>query len=256
MSPLATALLGRALGQRLPLHTWLACVVGAVSVALVFAGSVETSPAATRGCLLACVCTICFSAFLVAGSHFGDVTILPCFPVAGCLMVAVAFAILGSRSGYARPASKADAVLVLLNGLINGLANVLMVVGSQTCPAAEVSLIALLETGLAPVLVYLITLKDEHQEVPDTLTIVAGALIIVVLAAHTLYDAHVASRATAAAAAAIVAPVIDEAKPAPGLLEAGLQGENATGATVLAAAEVVLAPAEHETGMRTLEGRC
>jgi hypothetical protein len=38
MSPLATALLGRALGQRLPLHTWLACVVGAVSLAKLLPG--------------------------------------------------------------------------------------------------------------------------------------------------------------------------------------------------------------------------
>ena len=88
--------------------------------------------------------------------------------------------------------------------------SVLMIVGSQTCPAAEVSLIALLETALSPVLVYLVTLHAAAgPEVPDVKSIVAGVLIIATLAVHTVYDALWERRKTRVAVDAASAPATD-----------------------------------------------
>lgn len=157
MSPLITALMGRAMGHKLPLHTWGACVVGAVSVGLVFAGSAKAGPDQTRGCLLALTATFCFSSVMVLGSHLGAVSLIPVFPVrcsgrsrrsvvpalflfhlalrhfltrfcgaqvAGVLMVAISLAALGRNATLATPTNGADAGLLILNGLINGIANV------------------------------------------------------------------------------------------------------------------------------------
>ena len=108
-------------------------------------------------------------------------------------------------AGYtgATPSSTAQYFLAVGNGAANGLGVVLLFLGSQSCPAPEVALMALLETGLAPVLVYLVTLNQRGgPEKPSTDTMVAGGLIIACLAAHTLVDARAARRAAALEAAA------------------------------------------------------
>ena len=190
MMPLTVALMGRALGTRLPLHTWVAAFAGSASVGLVFATGVSAGASQLKGCLLALAAMTCFATFVTLGSHMGSVSLVVTMPLGGVLMICVAFAALGPRWHFATPASRADACLLLGNGFINGLSNVMMIVGSQTCPAAEVSLIGLLETALSPVLVYLVTLHAAAgPEVPDVKSIVAGVLIIATLAAHTVYDA-------------------------------------------------------------------
>ena len=203
MMPLAVALMSRALGTRLPVHTWVAAFAGSASVGLVFATGVSAGASQLKGCLLALTSMTCFATFVTLGSHMGAVSLVVSMPLGGVLMLCTAFAALGPRWRAATPASRGDACLLLGNGLINGLANVLMIVGSQTCPAAEVSLTGLLETALSPVLVYLVTLHAAAgPEVPDVKSIIAGALIIATLAAHTVYDALWERRKAHAAAEA------------------------------------------------------
>jgi drug/metabolite transporter (DMT)-like permease len=63
LGPLTTAIMGRLiLGIKLPTHSWVACVAGFASVALVFAGSMEAGQAA--GCFMAAGCPLAFGAYL------------------------------------------------------------------------------------------------------------------------------------------------------------------------------------------------
>ena len=63
LGPLITALMCRAaLGAKLPTHSWVACVCGFLSVAVVFLGSMEAGSAV--GCLVAAGCPLCFGAYL------------------------------------------------------------------------------------------------------------------------------------------------------------------------------------------------
>jgi len=100
----------------------------------------------------------------------------------------------------------------------------LMALGAQTVPGAEVALLALLETPLGPLLTYLAV-----GEVPSKETMIAGALIVLTLAAHALYERHREEGAKAAGEAGGVAEglgegggrAVAETKPA---ADGGLEG--------------------------------
>ena len=194
MTPFACALMSRATGVRLPLHAWIAAVCGVASVGLVFATGVSAGTSQARGCMLALTSMVCFSAFVTLGSYKGAVSCVPAMPLAGALIALLALGALGPKWRYATPAGAADTVLLLLNGCINGCANVLMIIGTQSCPASEVSLISLLETALSPVLVFLVTLAIGSPEVPDRRSVVAGGLIVLTLVGHTAFDMHLERR--------------------------------------------------------------
>lgn len=194
MTPFAVALLSRATGTRIAAHAWAAAVFSVASVGLVFASGMSAGPAQLKGCLLALASMACFAAYITLGSHKGAVSCVPSMPLAGALITLVALAALGINWHYAQPADASDVPLLLLNGHINGVSNILMIVGSQTCPATEVSMISLLETALSPVLVFLVTLRYATPEVPDKRSIIAGALIIVTLLGHTAVDMHLERR--------------------------------------------------------------
>jgi len=193
-TPFCVALMMRATGARLPLHAWVAAIFGVASVGLVFATGMTAGTAQARGCLLALASMFCFSSYLTLGSYKGAVSCVPAMPPAGALMTLIALAALGPRWRYASPAGAVDAVLLILNGSINGVANILMIVGSRTCPATEVSLISLLETALSPILVFAVTLAGGAPEIPDTKSCIAGGLIVLTLLFHTAFDIHMERR--------------------------------------------------------------
>ena len=128
----------------------------------------------------------------------GAVSCVASMPLAGVFMVAISLAVLGPKAHYAAPASATDGVLLVVNAMTNAVSNAMLAMGTQSVPAAEVSLIGLLETAFSPVLVYLVTLHDPRPEIPDAKSIVAGVLIIATLAGHTLWDARLARRRAAA----------------------------------------------------------
>jgi len=198
MMPLACALMSRAIGVKLPLHTWLAAGVACIAVALCFASGIQAGPQQVKGCILALAAMIMFGSFVTMGSFSGAVSCVPAMPLAGVLSICICFAGLGPRWHYATPYDRADGGFLMLNGLTNAVANVMVVVGTQSVPSTEVSLIGLLETALGPVLTYLVTLnRPQGPEVPDTKSIAAGCIIVSVLVIHTLVDVRIARRAHA-----------------------------------------------------------
>ena len=88
----------------------------------------------------------------------------------------------------AHPASvPADRVngLLLLCGLVIPVSFTLITLGPRYLPAHEVALIGLLETVLGPYLVWLVL--DEH---PGAAALMGGAIVLTILALHTLVGAR------------------------------------------------------------------
>lgn len=77
---------------------------------------------------------------------------------------------LGRDISGARPADTADLFGVVLSQTLSAVALVLLTLGSSITPPAEVSLMLLLETAVAPFLVY--GFVGERPSVP---TVIAGA---------------------------------------------------------------------------------
>jgi len=189
MLPLACALGGLVLRVRLSRSTWAAVCVACVSTGLVFSTGVSAGPNATYGCMAALGAMFTFSLFVLLSSHLGDVSCVPAMPLSALLCIGISLASL-DKPGFARPASGRDAVLLLVNGCCTGMANALLLVATQSIPAAEAALIGLLETAVSPILVYLVTLRPGPAEVPATRSIVACALIVATLFTHVLWEAR------------------------------------------------------------------
>ncbi len=73
--------------------------------------------------------------------------------------------------------------LILLSGALLSLAMSLTAIGPRYLPAAEVSLLILLETVLGPLLVWAVL-----DEVPPDTTLIGGAVVIGALLAHTFWN--------------------------------------------------------------------
>lgn len=158
LGPLLTALLSRFIyGLHLPRHTWVACVAGFLCVALVFAGSFSAGPSEIGGCMLAAAVPLLFGLFLTLAASKPDVNLAPLSISGGLCSFLIAASVLslhGSIHG-AKPASARDFFMLVFNGSSNSVANLVLSIGVQSCPAAEASLINLLETALSPFLVYI-----------------------------------------------------------------------------------------------------
>jgi len=188
LGPLVAALLGRVfLSALLPLHSWIACAAGFLSVALVFAGSMDAGGLA--GCFVAAFCPLTFAAYLTLSTHKGEVSLAPGMPLSGVVVALVSLAVLGPRCGGAAAADASDGLLLIFNAAANALAQVLVTVGSQTVPAAECVLICLIETALSPFLVYALV-----GEKPSGQTIAAAVLILLTLTVHAAYDMYLEKR--------------------------------------------------------------
>ena len=184
LGPLVTALMCRAfLGALLPLHSWVACVCGFLSVALVFAGSMDASSLA--GCFVAAGCPLTFGAYLTLSTAKPEVSLAPGMPLSGVLVAVIALLALGPHAGGAAAADAADGALLMFNAAANAAAQVLVTVGSQTVPAPECVLICLIETALSPFLVYAVV-----GEKPSGQTVAAAVLILLTLSVHAAYDMY------------------------------------------------------------------
>lgn len=202
--PLVTATICRfVLGRRLPAHTLAACACAFAAVALCFGGSVSAADG-LAGCALALLAVVATSAYWTLSEYLGgDVSLLPCTVLGGaqtCILTAIvrqapptalnsalcrrrprnqearsgrggaaATQALGEDLRGARPADGADFAGVVLSQVVSAMAILLLTVGSAVTPPAEVALMLLLETALAPFLVYAVV-----GEKPSVPTAVAG----------------------------------------------------------------------------------
>ncbi len=174
--PLFAALFGRLfLGETVALRTWLAMLAAIGGILVLASGSLRHGGLAGDG--LAVGVAILIGGYLTVLRHARVVDMLPALALSG--VVAAGLAALP-----ATPLSidSDDVVYVGLLGLVvMPTATGLIAQGPRYLPAAEVSLLMLLETVLGPLWVWLLL-----GETPTREAFLGGAVVIAALAWHSL----------------------------------------------------------------------
>jgi drug/metabolite transporter (DMT)-like permease len=192
LSPFMAGLLGWAwMGERVAGRTWAAMGVALLGSAIMVSRYFYTAAAAGSlgGDLLAFTVALSFAAATVLLRRNRGVRMLPAAALAAALASLVA-------SFAARPGSAdlGDLLLLALFGSGQlGLGMILFTTGARRIPVAEAALIAVLESVLGPVWVWLAI-----GENPGLPSLVGGAIVLAALAGHTLADLRLEWRAAAA----------------------------------------------------------
>jgi drug/metabolite transporter (DMT)-like permease len=165
------------LGERVRRRTWVAMSVAVVGTIVMLWGS--TGAGSRIGDLLALVTATAFAGATVIVRWHRTVPM----PAAAALAAALAGVI---SLGEATPSSAGarDLVLLALFGMGQlGVGLLLFTAGARLIPVAEASLIAVLESVLGPVWVWLAV-----GERPGAFSLLGGAIILSALVAHTAAD--------------------------------------------------------------------
>ncbi len=168
LAPLCSALMGRVfLGEIVSKRTWVAIAVALVGISIIFGDGLSSG--GLFGMFLAFMMMLCYSSSIVTiRSQSGANIVAVCALNAFILMLAVSpfvsdFAI-GNR----------DLIICVFLGVVQiGLGMVLVTVGAQHVPAAQVSLLALLEVILGPIWVWI-----GVGEVPSIYALIGGAIVL------------------------------------------------------------------------------
>jgi drug/metabolite transporter (DMT)-like permease len=194
LSPFMAGLLGWAwMGEQVAPRTW-----GAMSVALLGSGIMVSryvyagpTRASLGGDLLAFTVALAFATATVLLRRRRQVQMLPAAALAAALTSVVASA--GARP---RAVDPGDLLLLAFFGACQlGFGMILFTAGARRIPVAEASLIAVLESVLGPVWVWLAL--GENPGLPSLL---GGTIVLAALASHTASDLHRERRARAAQA--------------------------------------------------------
>ena len=170
--------LGEPIERRMVL-TLIAVVIG---LGVITIGSSESKIASWKGDLWAVYIAAAFAAALTAVRKIKDVSMVPAVPFA---YIGAALVLLLFTSPF--EAFAANWPLYLGHGVMIGAASCLLTLGPRYITSAEVSLLVLLESVLAPILVWWVLGED-----PGPLAIAGGATVIVAL----LVSNYFAVRAT------------------------------------------------------------
>lgn len=161
-------------GERISNATWvaIAAVMGGVGIMVSDALAGRISP---MGDGLAIIMSIAFASAAVLTRRHANVGMMP----AVFLGTVIAIAISGSQATDLH-VSLRDAGLLFVFGALNlALGMVLFVTGVRLLPAAIAALISTAEPVLGPVWVWLV-----HKEIPNSRTLVGGAVVVVALLLH------------------------------------------------------------------------
>jgi drug/metabolite transporter (DMT)-like permease len=177
-TPLVTAVLARAvLAETVSRRTWLA--VGAALVGVAIMVSQSGQEASLAGDAIAAVIPVALAVATVTIRRRQEVAMTPAMALGTALAAAVALPLAG---GLALPGPDLP-LLVAFGSLQLGAGLALFSAGARLAPAAEVSLVALLEPILGPVWVWAVL-----GEFPGVAGLVGGSIVLVALALSTVTD--------------------------------------------------------------------
>lgn len=186
--PFFAAILGMLiLGEAVLKATWIAMAVAIGGVAIMVSGGVSADDA--LGMLLAVLAVLAYACMLVvlrsAKDNGGQAReLLPATAIAGILAALFCVPLVDSFA-----LDHSDLFISLCFGSVQiGAGFILITLAAQVVPAAQVALLALTETALAPLWVWLV-----FTETPGTHTLVGGMIIV----AAVLYNGVVALRQSA-----------------------------------------------------------
>mmetsp|Transcript_45540 Transcript_45540/g.105575 ORF Transcript_45540/g.105575 Transcript_45540/m.105575 type:complete len:394 (+) Transcript_45540:74-1255(+) len=199
-SPLWCAMLGCiAFGERPPMHTLLALLLGFTCVLVVFFGAREASPSGQEsmmgdvlgvigGFVLALYLTVCRH----AGMKHPEANLVP--SIMASSVVCTLFALVYSRGKVGEqcwPESGFTgwAYVATNGGVLMPIAFACLSTAPKYILSAEVAMIMLLEVLLGPLLVWVVL-----GEAPSLVTVIAGVGLVSLLGMHELYSARLAYR--------------------------------------------------------------
>ena len=164
------------MGERMSLRMMLTMLAVFVGLGIITYGSGETHGASLKGDLMAVCVSFVFAVALTAARRVRSVSMVPMLPVAYllsalCLLPFVQPLQLGVDQFY----------LVALHGLFIAISSVGLALGPRYIPSAEVALLILLESVLAPLLVWFALGED-----PGGYALVGGTIVIGALALSNL----------------------------------------------------------------------
>jgi len=190
VTPLISALLARAaLGEPIRPATWAAIAIAAIGVFVMVGEGLSAGDIA--GNLAALFAAACFAVFTVCLRWAGQAETLPAV-LLGALM-AILLGLVGAGATGGVILFRPDLVALTLGlGLILGVGLALFALGSRSVPAAELSLLSMIEILLSPVWV-LIFLGQSSS--PATLA--GGAIVLVAITLNAVSGLRLRRRGAA-----------------------------------------------------------
>jgi drug/metabolite transporter (DMT)-like permease len=181
-APLMAALLARiVLREPVRWNTWIAMLVALAGVGVMVNDTLTSHGIA--GSVLAIGCAACFAVNMVVLRARPDVDMMPTVVLGGLISSIITLPL-----AWPFPAPLAEVPWLAFLGVVQlGLGLVLFTIGLRYLPAAQASLVALLETVLGPLWVWLAI-----GEAPSAAGLLGGAMVLGALVANTLLEGRVA----------------------------------------------------------------
>jgi drug/metabolite transporter, DME family len=179
-TPLLSAILGRViLGERVQPQTWIAIGVALAGIFIMVRDSL--SAGAGLGNLAALLSAAAFAVFTVMTRrrNFGDP--MPVILMGALFSAATAAVMIGMRGDSFVIAPRGIAIAMAAGAILLGLGLSIFAVGGRVVPAAEMSLLSLLEVLLGPIWVWLFL-----DETASAATLVGGAVVLAAIVFNTL----------------------------------------------------------------------
>ena len=175
-APFVTAVLGWiVLRERVRPLTWLTMTIALAGITVMFVNGIQSGQ--LLGNIVALGPAVSFAIMLVTLRLAGDRDMIPAICLAGFVGAALGFAMADTLV-----LSSHDLALCLFLGVFQYTGGfVLITLGARYLPAAEVALLSLAETVLAPVWVWL-----GVGEVPTVLTLAGGAIVLSAVVAQAV----------------------------------------------------------------------
>ncbi len=182
--PFLVAIIARWLiGERISRALFLAMLGGFVGIGIVVWGGIDQPTIIGDGAAL--LTALLFAVYFAILRKRRDIDMVPGVVIAGLINCAFAIPFMFLLGQGLQPLQQMDSGTwgwTLLNGLLLPVGTALTAIGPRYLPAAEVSLLILLEVVLGPLAVW-----AGVGEVPPDTTLLGGALVLGSLLAHTLW---------------------------------------------------------------------
>jgi len=193
LTPFLSAILGLwILRERIPGITWVAMAVALIGMAVIFAGAGNAGSTFT-GTALAIFSAFCFSCYAVL-LRWGQKSEMSVALIWNAIyLVAVTAVVLTVPTGLRAETGLEQfaigwtnfAAVFVMGAVQLTLGLILFTIGSRSVPAAQLSLIALVEPTLSPLWAWLVA-----NELPPVWTFVGGAVILSAIAIQALFSAR------------------------------------------------------------------
>ena len=163
------------LSEKVPRRTWMAVITGFFGIVIIFRGSLLAGGG--KGDFLALITAMLMAANFVIIRKHRQVSMVPAVVLSGLLTTLVAFFMADSLSVIAPDIL----LLAFMGSIVMPIPLTIMTVAPKLIPAAEVSLIMLLETFLGPLWVWLAIAQKPAGE-----TVLGGGVLVMTLVVHAL----------------------------------------------------------------------